>query len=253
MKRASPFELLLLAVLLVAIIVYGGIRYLVTPLKTEASGLSAQITSEKNELRAAIGSFAGSENKRLQLEELKKATEPYAESFFSGATEDEYLTHIRECLADCKLAFTSLEASDGGFTNVSGVSADTLVSVLRNDPTAAGLPIMQDPSTLYEWINSARGRGGRFETGVTATTIQVEASGRYNDILTGLQKLLNSSGCVTCSDMTVDLAENVSLKAEQNPEVRMVLTLVFADIPAMRPVTVPDPVPVYPMPPALVN
>lgn len=254
MKKNQSIEVLLLVVLLIILAGYAVIHYLVKPVRAEIDQVRQDVTLKENELKAEYVRIGNYKKNSDRLTDLSRILLRQADSFYAKEKEEVYLDKISISVTDCKVTFTSLSALEGNMKSAAlsagnASPSEVLAYVMKEEKLAGSKLVTENGYAKY--FDKLKESGGRLETDVLTTTMTVEASGKYNNVTAFLKGVLNGAKNVVCTSATLDLPENVSLKAGTNPSARLNMTLVFVSVPninQMCNVEDPEPLPAFTFP-----
>lgn len=234
MKKSQSYEILALVILAIILMVYVVMTYLVKPVKARIEETETQITAEETELRTAYGAVEKYASESEKMSALSAAVSGYAEGFLAEDRQGSYLDHISVSVTDCKVTFTSLSALEGKFKGSSLVgdesTADKVFALLSQDDTVKKTSFASEEN-FRRYFDKLKSSGGRLEEEIRTTTMTVETVGPYQSVLKFLKSLTSGGKRVLCNTMTLEMAENVSLRTGNNPETRLVVTLVYVEMP----------------------
>ncbi len=231
MKKKQNGEILILVILGLILAGYVTVTYLIKPMKAETETVNTQILQKEAELKTRYYTILSYSDKVSRSEELTEAIVPYAELFYADETEHSYLEHIRLNISDCRVDFISLSALEN----------QTRLSAMLGDSVKAGNvykllfggqeTVLVNSEKFSSFFDELKSKNSRLLSDIQTTTMTVEASGRQSEILAFLHDILAEGKSILCYSMTLDIAENISLYAPSDPEARLELNLVFAEVP----------------------
>lgn len=229
MKKTSG--LLALAILFSVLIVYAGVTYLIQPVREKIDSVEQEILKTENDIKTTYYTVTSYDAKTAQLMQLGDAIAPVAEKIYSYVPEEVFLDNIRENIQKTGVSFTSMTASSGAMKQGTlGVGTGTASKIYATLVPEEGEPSLKEDkfNTYYTKLFD---KGGRLETDVEAVTVSLEVDGTYNQILNLIAGLTGNGKSVIVNSMTMDIADNISLQAGANPEVRFTVSLVYVEIP----------------------
>lgn len=234
MKKKQSFEVLILGVLAIILFSYLSAVYLIKPINAEIEELNRTIAAKEAEITSAFYTVSAYDAKGNRLKSLKKELIKGTDKFYAIMSETTYLNLIDDNIQNHDITFLSLTADDTPF-KASDLSSDKntaemICSVLSEDSKINYSTTLKN-GKFDSFFEKLQAKGGQFETEVCNTAITLEAEGKYEDILSMIQSILKAGKSIVCNSMTLDIPENVSLKADPNPNVRLVLTLSFVSVP----------------------
>ncbi len=258
-KNNKQYEILILAVLVIILAGYAVTVYLIGPIRAETERVNQLVTQKEAEIKTTYFTVSSYESKSRRLTELSAGLRSAAEAFYAAEKEDAYLDLVNLNVKDCKVTFSSLNASEAPLRAVS-LYADSdagarMLNELTADPKMSGSRLIKNGG-FADWYEKVSGNAGRLEKEVTVTTMTVEATGKYSAVMKFLGGLTEGGKTVICNSMTLDIAENVELSAPSDPEARLVVTLLFLRVPGageMSGIPAPEPLPAYVFPQDIID
>ncbi len=229
--KSKNYEVLILVFLMAVILVYAGTVYLIKPLRSRIDEVSQRITMTENEIKTMYYTVSSYPSKCEYLKQLGEEMAPLAQKFYADEYEEGYLEHIRFQVKSTKVEFASLGAQQGNLKASSlGLSEKSAEAVFAGLGTDGAAPALKQEK-FNNQFKKLVAKDSRLESDIKTTTITLEAFGSYRQILSFIEGLTEGGKSILVSSMTLDIAENISLDAANDPEVRLMITLVFVDIP----------------------
>lgn len=234
MKKNQQTEILIAVVLAIVLLCYFGVVYLIRPINEKIDQVNQNITIEEAQVKNTYATITEYGPRKERLEQLATALSKYSGAFYSTEKEDAYLERLSMSVKSCSVDFTSLTAFESQFKMASvyanSDAADRIYSMISADANLKKSDLSKK-TKFNTYFSEMKASGGRMENEVVTTTMTIEASGEYNDILAFLKSLMSDGKNIICNNLTLDIAENTSLSAPASPQTRLVATLIFVTIP----------------------
>ncbi len=239
MKKNQSGEILLLVIVLILLGGYAVFHYILTPLKAQINSMNDMILQKELDIKTKYITVSTYPDRCEQLKTLLEKTKEAGSRFYSGEIEDTFLEHIRRNIKESQVDFVSLTAADGTLKIQSlGEDSESGKKIFRSlteegDPEA----FSQTEADFLAFFESIQASGGRLETDVKTTEITVEVSGDYSEVLMFLKGITGADRNIICNSLTLEIPDNISLKAADDPFVRASAGLIFPDIPGIAKIT----------------
>ena len=245
MKKNQAAEILILVILAIILVSYLTVTYVIKPVKSETKDVNKQIDLKEADIKTTYYTVTSYKAKSETTSGIASALAALRSKFNSEESEDDYLDYVNSSIKACSLNVVSISASEGHMSSAdfrdNEEMAEKVFKAVSGDETVKGASVLRRDrfNACYKTVIS---RDGRLETDILMTTITFELTGSYNNLVKFVKNVNPKGKNIICSEMTLDIPDNVSLNADTNPDARLMITFTFVNVPGMANIcNIPEP------------